>query len=386
MSNILFLLRYWPFYGGGETVTKALAQKFATEGHNVHILYLWNSEKTELFSNIVTHQLSGIKETEGYDIDQNDIPAMKKELQQYVTNHSIDIIINQWWPSSILKDEFLNSKVRIISCRHSSVLPKYKKAFNFKYLSQRLHYKRHVGKSLRFLDEMYLSSDCLVFLSKIYEDEYKHYSELSVNSEKLCAIYNPLPYSINFNIDEIEKKKKTVLFVGRMEEKCKKLERLLKAWKILNGDLIAKEWKLIIIGDGPDLSYNQTVAERLKLRNIEFKGYQNPTPYYMDASIITLTSDIEGWPMVIAEAQQLGVVPIVMNTYSAAKEIIESNRNGILVNSTHPKNFAKAMKEVMIDDIKRKELALNGIKDCSKYSIDAVYTQWMSLFNRLLQK
>lgn len=37
--NIVFLLRPWPVYGGGETVTIALANEFVKRGHIVHVLY-----------------------------------------------------------------------------------------------------------------------------------------------------------------------------------------------------------------------------------------------------------------------------------------------------------------------------------------------------------
>lgn len=43
--NILFLHRIWPSYGGGETVTKCLANELTERGYNIHILYFKKSIK-----------------------------------------------------------------------------------------------------------------------------------------------------------------------------------------------------------------------------------------------------------------------------------------------------------------------------------------------------
>ena len=37
--KICFLLRIWPIYGGGETVTQILANEFVSRGLDVHIVY-----------------------------------------------------------------------------------------------------------------------------------------------------------------------------------------------------------------------------------------------------------------------------------------------------------------------------------------------------------
>lgn len=46
--NIVFLLRLWPIYGGGETVTICLANEMAKRGHAVTVFYFKDSETNEL--------------------------------------------------------------------------------------------------------------------------------------------------------------------------------------------------------------------------------------------------------------------------------------------------------------------------------------------------
>lgn len=46
--NILFLLRLYPVYGGGETVTLCLANEMVKRGWNVSILYFKDNIKEQL--------------------------------------------------------------------------------------------------------------------------------------------------------------------------------------------------------------------------------------------------------------------------------------------------------------------------------------------------
>ena len=40
--KILYLLRCWPVFGGGETVTRTLANEMCRRGHEVGVVYLWD--------------------------------------------------------------------------------------------------------------------------------------------------------------------------------------------------------------------------------------------------------------------------------------------------------------------------------------------------------
>lgn len=46
--NILFLLRLWPVYGGGETVTICLANEMVKRGHQVAVAYFKDSVRGQM--------------------------------------------------------------------------------------------------------------------------------------------------------------------------------------------------------------------------------------------------------------------------------------------------------------------------------------------------
>ena len=96
-------------------------------------------------------------------------------------------------------------------------------------------------------------------------------------------------------IDLEKKKDKLLVFVGRLDEKSKKITKLIKVMEKLHNV------ELWIIGDGPDLELYQQMTKNIN--NIKLLGQKmNPYPYMKKADYIILTSDYEGFPVVYNEA------------------------------------------------------------------------------------
>lgn len=70
---------------------------------------------------------------------------------------------------------------------------------------------------------------------------------------------------------------------------------------------------------------------QLKLNNVLFEGFQSPLEYYKRASLLILTSEYEGFPLVLAEAMSFGVIPVVYGSYSAVYDIISDGVDGVIL-------------------------------------------------------
>ena len=67
-----------------------------------------------------------------------------------------------------------------------------------------------------------------------------------------------------------------------------------------------------------------------KLKRVSLEGFKRPDNYYKRASILLLTSEFEGFPLVLAESMSFGVIPVVYGSFSAIYDIIENNKDGII--------------------------------------------------------
>lgn len=102
-------------------------------------------------------------------------------------------------------------------------------------------------------------------------------------------------------------------------------------WKHIQLDKEFNEWHLYIVGDGKDKSFYLDFTRNNNIPNVHFEGRRYPIPYYKRASIFAMTSAFEGFPMSIIEAQQNGVVTIVMDSFLSVHDIIDNDVNGVLI-------------------------------------------------------
>ena len=144
---------------------------------------------------------------------------------------------------------------------------------------------------------MFRGSDKVVFLSRHYTEDALQLAGPPERA-RLYAIPNLLTYDPVQ--PDLSGKENAVLYVGRMADSPKKVDRLLNVWKKVQP--LHPDWHLYLVGDGPERGNLERMAARLKLENIHFEGVREPSSYYRKARILCLTSTHEGMPMVINEA------------------------------------------------------------------------------------
>lgn len=224
----------------------------------------------------------------------------------------------------------------------------------------------------------YTNADKVVLLSKTYIDEFNSLAR-GDDKTKYAAIPNMLTYSEEeCCVSTI--KDRIVLMVARMDEQAKRIKRALQIWNRMPREILEDGWKLTIVGDGGDLPYYKQYVEKHNIKNVSFEGKQNPLPYYQRASIFMMTSSFEGWPMTLMEAMQNGCVPIVFDSFKAVYDIVESNKNGIIVANDDEDTYLKELERLMREDDYRKQLAKKALEDCKRFNKESVVNQWMALF------
>lgn len=197
------------------------------------------------------------------------------------------------------------------------------------------------------------------------------------------AIPNPLVFPNEIRPEDLQSKEKTVLLVGRMVEIQKRITRAIKIWSAIENDPRLDEWNFRIVGEGPDLAMYKQLTQALGLKRISFEGFRNPQPDYKQAAIFMMTSAFEGFPMTLVEAQQCGVVPVVMDSYLSLHDIVETGYNGIIVSNEDLTGYINNIKELMTDTSLREKLAMNGLHSCRRFCVEEIVNNWEELFNDL---
>jgi len=215
------------------------------------------------------------------------------------------------------------------------------------------------------------NTDKVVLLSKYHIIDYKRLVK-NGNFSKLISITNPITFSNVENINTI--KQNEIIFVGRLDYSSKRVDRILKVWKIIQQK--NKDWNLIIVGDGTDKERLEIISKSLNLERITFAGHTDPEQYYQRAKILLMTSNFEGTPMVIPEAMAYGVIPIVMYSFAGVNELIQNGYNGILTKPFRITDMADAIQGLIDNPTKLDTLSNNGKITIRNINNDSLLKEW----------
>ena len=219
----------------------------------------------------------------------------------------------------------------------------------------------------------------------------KHYSKVTVLTEadKRCVsgilnnvvvMPNPLPYE---PASVMPTKNKIIMAAGRLDAwYVKGFDVLIKAWgKIADEN---PDWKLVIAGEGKEesLQFLQEIAEKYHFKEqLQFVGYiDDLLPLYRKSSIYVLSSRYEGFGMALIEAMSQGCAPIVCDYHGRQREIVTSEKEGLICETDDVKTLSDAMSQLINDDESRRQIQQNAIERSKYYQLDHI----MEIWNRIL--
>lgn len=184
-----------------------------------------------------------------------------------------------------------------------------------------------------------------------------------------------------------EVKNKRVIAVGRLDYQ-KGFDRLIQAWKLVQHTGRFSDWKLDILGQGEWREMLQQMIDKQGLQNtVKINPPTNAIlNEYVHSSLLVMSSNYEGFGMVLVEAMSCGVPVISFDCKCGPKDIIQPGINGLLVPNGDIQALADAMMKVMEDEAYRKMLSLNARKVVDTYSEQAVMSQWILLFTSITAK
>ena len=180
---------------------------------------------------------------------------------------------------------------------------------------------------------------------------------------------------------------KRVIAVGRLDYQ-KGFDRLIQAWEIVNKSGKYDDWRLDIFGQGDWKDMLQGMIDKKGLNGSAFinKPTKNIGDEYADSSMLVMSSNYEGFPMVMIEAMACGLPVVAFDFKCGPKDIIRNEENGLIIHNGDIKALADGIMKLMEDTENRKRMSLNARKIVDTYSEKAVMEKWIGLFNNLTAK
>ena len=177
---------------------------------------------------------------------------------------------------------------------------------------------------------------------------------------------------------------KRVIAVGRLDYQ-KGFDRLVKAWDVVQKTENFKSWRLDIFGQGEWKEMLQRMIDERGLS--ETLKLNSPTndigKEYADSSLIVMTSNYEGFGMVLVEAMSCGVPAVAFDCQCGPKDIVCHGERGFVVKNGDIQGLADAMMALMSDKELRQKMGENAKKVVEIYSESRVMSMWVELFEEI---
>lgn len=377
-KHILFLMGTYPSYGGVEIVSTTLANQFIKDGHQVTIA----SYQQPL------HEAAPLNLSDQCDLLFLSHPVLSiqniKKLREYILTHQIEVLINQWvvpfYATMVWKIATYGTNCQVYSVHHNPPDTNMRIQSLKRKVESGKGYLKGVYGLVREVSRLSLAfciknSHQFILLSPSFIPVAQRFSRVK-DQTKFLSIPNPIPMPVS---DGGISKEKEIIYVGRIEYNQKRTDRVVDIWKEL--EPLYPDWKLTIVGDGDNREDLQKRIHAYGLKRVEITGFVNPIRYYKRTSILLLTSEYEGFGLVVAEAMSYGVVPVVYNSFESAKDLITDGYNGVLVERPFSvSSFTRKAQELM-ENAEWHVLSQNSKIASERFSVNTIVKDWYQLWN-----
>lgn len=374
MKNILIMQNNGSTSGGVWSVNKTLAQKFQEKGYDVLILAI-----REAFDKKAVPQ-----NLEVYTLNKNDkwaVPTKRdvlntlkkgkiiKAIKQFMQNkeREIDIKKAKTFIRNYDPDYIIVSQYQILDS-----IPK-------EYLAKTINV--HHNSFNRVLNiKTLLKYNNLVKFCWLSEGTMNKAKKYGLNNN--FYIYNPVKFNTS-SIANVKDNKKLIVLTRLVQEK--RIDLMIKIVEDVFKDSQYQDWIFEIYGTGIlESEIRKTISNKKQI--ILKEVTDDAQKAYLNASINLNTSDYEGFPMSILEANECGVPTVTFNYGEAVNEQVIDGKTGFVVKQDDLTDYTNKLKLLMDD----KKLLTKMSKECKKYNqkfyVDNIIKDWEKLFGLIDKK
>ncbi|MGI5269051.1 glycosyltransferase [Nonomuraea sp. CA-218870] len=351
--NVVFACLDADTLGGVQQVTHTLAQGLARRGHEVHVIGLHRAEapfryveRPHYRSHLISRAPVGPESALARRRSRRRLRELLGGMPPGYAVLTSPAVVSRL-------TELVPGRLRAIGQYHGS----------YEHASGCWH--------LGSIRKHYPALDQAVFLS---EDDAWHFSEQALLPHA-WALPNPLA-SWPDRVSELSAPR--VLAVGRLEG-VKRFDRLISAFA---RSAAPRPWELHLIGDGAELERLRSHAAREGVADrVVFRGRvpaRDLPAEYRAASLVALSSEHEGLPVVLLEAAAHGVPAVAFDVSGGVR-----SARPVLVPPGDVDALAERLGWLIRSERDRRRLGAAARERAEAFRLDRVLDRWEALFAHL---
>ena len=362
-KKIIFLLKDLN-RGGAEVFITDLANYLSKKGYIIEVLTISeeNEFKKEINSEINVNSLN-----------EKRIGRSLFKLFKHLKSDDYNLIIANVWPVTIIANIacMLVSDLYCLNIEHgilSKEFSKRSRLFRFLQKTSIKIFYNLISGSIAVSEGV--RADLISF------GVSKNKTHVINNSYRNLSTYEEKEIGLK---DWYEHKGIKLISVANLKTE-KNISNLLKSISLIKNQNNSIDIKLLIAGDGPLKSNLKLESKELGIESeVFFAGIiKNPFIYLDIADLFVLSSDFEGFGIVIIEAMSLGKT-IVSTESEGPSEILKKGKLGYLCKINDPEDLAKKILMALKNPINEEELKIES----KKYSLDIIGNKYEEIIKRI---
>ena len=346
--------------GGAERTVTYLSDRFANEGHDVSVLTLFGNVFYNLNPNV---KVICINVNTGYkNLIERLLNIVKRfyRSQKYLASNIPDVVFCILPETAKYISGFAKrKKIRIITSERNNP---------------------SLDGNLKLKSKIFKKSDGVVFQT----ERAKLWYSTDIQ-KKSIVIHNAVGNDLVYKIPQITDRKKKIAAVGRLSSQ-KDYPTLFRAFRhVLD---VYPNYTLELFGEGPEKENLIRYADDLGiLENVKFMGvHKDAILKIADSACYVLSSLYEGMPNALMEAMAVGLPCISTDCHNGPAELIENEKNGILV----PVGDSDALSKAILRMIEDREFAQSCGTEAKKiletHNVDVISGQYLDFVMSVLSR
>jgi glycosyltransferase involved in cell wall biosynthesis len=219
-------------------------------------------------------------------------------------------------------------------------------------------------------------ADLLVTLTNHDAESWRHH-----NVNNVVVLPNPVSFFPK-SLDEVSKIDGRIISVGRLAEQ-KRLDRLVEAFSLIANRY--PKWYIDIYGDGNLREELDNLIDEKKLvgRINIFPSTQNIMMEYLRSQFFVLSSDYEGFGLVLVEAMACGIPVVSTDCPYGPSDIIDNEKTGLLA-KMEVEDLAQKIEWMITHEEKRHKMGIEAHNSAAKYQKDVIIKEWERVYKMFL--
>lgn len=302
-----------------------------------------------------TRRVSSVVPESELKRNQNFSPEAVSGLHRYLRTTDADVVIGTRPGINLLLAAWAPKRLCLIGQEH-------------------LNLNEHKPDLVKAIERHYRNLDGLSVLTETDRDAYRRL--LRRDGDFLTVIPNavdpgePTPSTLDEPV---------IAAAGRLSP-VKQYPKLVEAFS----QVVAEhpEWSLRIYGSGDRAAkIEEAVREHGVQDNVKLMGQtRDLTSELSKASILGVSSKVEGFGMTIVEAFSVGLPVVSFDCPHGPGEIIEHERTGLLVPPQDTEALGRSLLRLVEDREERHRMGARALEASSRYQLEGIIPRWEEFF------